>query len=74
MAVANDSKPSLTYNDLCLIGGTTVDFICPSGLILNGTMSATCMENGKWVPDPQDVNCIEGLSTHLYGAYIYYII
>ena len=73
LAAANDSKPSLMYDDLCLTGGTTVDFVCPSGLVLNGTMSAICMENGEWVPDPQDVNCIEGLSTHLYGTYIKFL-
>ena len=48
------------YSDLYLIEGTTVDFICPPGLVLNGTMSATCMTNGEWEPDPQNVMCIEG--------------
>ena len=60
LGVTNNSKPSLMYSDLHLIEGTMVDFICPPGLILNGTMSVTCTGNGEWEPEPQDVSCIEG--------------
>ena len=51
---------SVVYSDLYLIEGTTVDFICPPGLVLDRTMSATCMTNGEWEPEPQNVMCIEG--------------
>ena len=57
---ANDSNPVLMYSDSNRIEGTTVSFICPSGLVLNGTIPVTCTSNGEWEPDPQDVKCIEG--------------
>ena len=60
LAVTSGSKPSLMYSDLRLIEGTTVDFICPPGLVLNGNMSATCTGNGEWEPDPQGIECVEG--------------
>ena len=60
LAVANNSKPSVTYSDIRLIEGTMVDVICPPGMVLNETMSVACARNGEWEPDPQDVKCIEG--------------
>ena len=37
--------------------GQTITFICPRGLILSGSNSSTCMENGEWEPDPREVEC-----------------
>ena len=39
------------------IEGTNITFICPPGMVLIGTNSTTCMENGQWDPDPRDVKC-----------------
>lgn len=60
LAGVNDSKPSVTYSNDDLIEGTVVNFKCPPGLTQNGTVSVTCMRNGEWEPDPEDVKCIEG--------------
>ena len=38
-------------------------FTCPTGSILSGPNSSTCMRNGKWEPDPREVNCTDGLVT-----------
>ena len=41
--------------------GTVVNFVCSSGLILIGnTSAATCMANGNWDPDPNELMCSEG--------------
>ena len=51
----------MTYSGLP-IEGATVSFTYPSDLVLkfSGTNSEskTCMENGKWEPDPQNLECI----------------
>ena len=60
LAVANNSKPSVTCSDVRLIEGTMVNIIYPPGLVLNGTMSVACAKTGEWEPDPQDVKCIKG--------------
>ena len=38
--------------------GTIINFTCLPDLSLIGSSSATCIRNGKWEPDPQDVECI----------------
>ena len=38
--------------------GQTVAFSCAPGQTLNGSNQSTCMGNGKWKPDPRDVECI----------------
>ena len=38
--------------------GAMANFSCPPGMMVNGTNTATCTENGEWKPDPQDVECI----------------
>ena len=43
--------------------GQTVTFTCPSGQILNGSNTSTCMGNGIWEPDPENVECTGGLIT-----------
>ena len=33
-------------------------FGCPHGLVLNGPNATTCMGNGEWEPDFEDVKCL----------------
>ena len=37
--------------------GTNITFICPPGLVLTGPSRSTCMGNGEWEPNPNDVEC-----------------
>ena len=39
--------------------GTDITLSCPSGQVLTGrnSTSATCMWNGKWEPDLEEVEC-----------------
>ena len=37
--------------------GTTITFHCPSGAILDGINSSTCMESGEWEPALFEINC-----------------
>ena len=40
----------------------TVTFECPPEYVLTGPNTTTCMRNGKWVPDPREVECkLEGM-------------
>ena len=41
--------------------GQTIIFTCPPGQILNGSNSSSCMGNGKWEPDPGEVECTGGI-------------
>ena len=47
------------YRDPAL-EGTTVIFSCPTGLILTGSSSSTCMEDGEWEPDLIEIKCKSG--------------
>ena len=40
--------------------GQNITFTCAPGQTLSGSNSSTCMGNGKWEPDPRDVECIPG--------------
>ena len=40
------------------IEGTNVTFSCPHGLVLNGPNTSTCMRNGEWEADPQNLSCL----------------
>ena len=47
------------YRDPAL-EGATITFTCHSGLhdmVLTGPNTSTCMDNGKWEPDPRDAQC-----------------
>ena len=44
------------YNDPAL-EGAGVTFGCSPGLILVGSNISTCMENGKWSPEPGNISC-----------------
>ena len=39
------------------VEGSEVTFDCSSGLVMSGPNSSTCMENGRWEPDPREVEC-----------------
>ena len=47
---------ALDYVDPAL-EGQTITFSCASGQTLNGSNQSICMGNGKWDPDPRDVEC-----------------
>ena len=59
-----DDPLMLIHNDVIVVGyedpsleGESITFTCPTGAILTGPNSATCMENGEWEPDPREVDC-----------------
>ena len=66
---AKCSNPlELFHTDVITVGykdpaleGDSITFICPTGAILSGPISSTCMENEEWEPDPREVNCISEL-------------
>ena len=37
--------------------GTNITLHCPPGLELIGPNTSMCMGNGKWEPDPMEVEC-----------------
>lgn len=47
-------------DDLPTEQGTTINFICPPSMSLNGPNSITCMDNGEWEPDPSSIHCKKG--------------
>ena len=56
--------PMLTFivynksdSGLEMIEGVNITFSCPPGHVLTGPKSTTCMENGEWEPDPEDIKC-----------------
>ena len=42
-----------------VLEGASITFHCPPGMELIGYGSATCMGNGEWEPDPQNITCNE---------------
>ena len=67
LSAANEFQPVMNYGGLP-IEGSTVNFTCPTDLVLNGTNSTTCMGNGEWEPDPQELKCIGLYQLILYSA------
>ena len=55
----NDSIPKVVgyHDDLPILEGNTINFVCPPGLALTGPDSTTCTENGDWEPDPSGLKC-----------------
>jgi hypothetical protein len=53
------------------IEGATVILDCPPEHILIGPNTTTCMRNGKWEPDPREVECRGTLLKFLW-PYSYY--
>ena len=52
----NNSITVVGYVDPA-IEGTTLTFDCPPEYVLTEPNSSTCMRNGKWEPDPREVEC-----------------
>ena len=59
-----DDPLMLIHNDIIIVGyedpaleGENITFTCPTGAILTGPNSSTCVENGEWEPDPREVEC-----------------
>ena len=46
----------MEYSDP-ILEGTSATFGCPPNLVLVGSNTSTCMENGQWNPDPANVAC-----------------
>jgi hypothetical protein len=38
--------------------GQFITFTCPHGFVLNGSNAAVCTGNGRWEPDPGQVDCL----------------
>ena len=59
---ANRQLVNIDNNQPPIIEGTSVSFSCNEPqLLLEGPSSTTCMENGKWKPDPSNVGCIQNI-------------
>ena len=56
LTLANDGVIVDGYEDPAL-EGKNITFNCPSGLMMIGPNSVTCMGNGEWKPDPREVKC-----------------
>ena len=59
-----DDPSKLIHNDVIIVGyedpaleGENITFTCPTGAILTGPNTSTCVENGEWEPDPREVEC-----------------
>ena len=58
VSYCNDSVQNIEgYDDIIPVEGSTITFSCPLGLVLSGSNSATCTENGEWEPDPTQLIC-----------------
>ena len=53
-----DASISIHIDLYPAIEGTNVTFSCPHGLVLNGPNTSTCMRNGEWEPDSQNLTCL----------------
>ena len=54
--ILNDSLNITGYSQPAIVG-SNVTFSCTIGMEQIGPNSTICMENGKWEPDPQKVEC-----------------
>ena len=54
----NNSKVQAIGNSIPALEGENVIFSCPFGLQINGSNVSICLGNGKWEPDPGEVECI----------------
>ena len=73
--VSNDSVPNIVGYDnhnIIPVEGSIVTFSCPPGLVLNGSNSATCTENGEWEPDPSRLTCNDSISKNLMSTFLIY--
>ena len=44
------------YSDRTL-EGSNVSFSCLLGRVLSGPSTSTCMSDGRWTPDPRQLEC-----------------
>ena len=44
------------YGNDPTVHGSIINFTCPPGQLLTGPIMSTCMENGEWEPDPEQVH------------------
>ena len=59
---ANRQLVNITNNQSPTVEGTSVSFGCNvPQLQLEGPNSTTCMESGKWEPDPSNVGCMQNI-------------
>ena len=54
----NNSNIQAIGNSIPALEGDDVTFSCPLELEINGSNVSICMGNGKWEPDPGEVECI----------------
>jgi hypothetical protein len=40
--------------------GEFITYTCPHGFALAGLNTSVCTRNGRWEPDPEEVDCIGG--------------
>ena len=64
------SARAVGYEDPAL-EGQNITYSCPPGQILNGSNSSTCMRNGKWEPDPEEVECMGKLFHPALYSYVH---
>ena len=60
---ASDDFVRVSSNRNPAIEGTTIIFSCPDWLILIGSNTSICMENGEWEPELKGTNC-KGIIIH----------
>ena len=46
-----------SVNYTSTVEGSIATYQCDTGLIPEGVITAVCMENGKWAPDPIIMGC-----------------
>ena len=62
--VAGHSNPSLVGSNItigCRFGSVSAE--------IDSTTNITCMENGEWNPDPEQIKC-KGIKSHTYRLII----
>jgi hypothetical protein len=53
-----DESVTVSLDNDPAVVGTNATFSCLPGQGFTGPIVSTCVENGEWEPDPQDVECI----------------
>ena len=53
---------SKSYMSQPAISGDSITFECSSGLVLNGSSSSMCTDDGQWLPNPQTLKCVNRTS------------
>jgi hypothetical protein len=62
--LSSDQADSINVTGITLTNpiteGTTAIFSCPLRQVLTGPNVSICMENGEWIPDTKEVQCVKG--------------